>query len=86
MMVAEVASSEYGGSKANWTRDMLAKIPASYPKIRALVWFDKLDSSMDWPIETSSTATSAFAEGIESSVYSGNTFADLAANAIQPPN
>jgi hypothetical protein len=86
MMVAEVASSEYGGSKANWTRDMLAKIPASYPKIRALVWFDKLDSSMDWPIETSSTATTAFAEGINSSVYSGNTFADLAANAIQPPN
>jgi hypothetical protein len=85
LMIGEIASSEYGGSKAGWIRNMLAVLPTEYPKIRALVWFDKFDSNMDWPIETSATATSAFAEGVQDPVYDGNLFAGLAAAAIQPP-
>jgi Bacterial Ig domain/Glycosyl hydrolase family 26 len=84
MMIGEVASTEYGGSKSAWIKDMLAKIPADYKKIRALLWFDKFDSNMDWPVETSGGATSAFAEGLQSSAYLGNTFAGLSATAIQP--
>ncbi|MGN6255419.1 MAG: Ig-like domain-containing protein [Solirubrobacterales bacterium] len=84
MMVGEVASSEYGGSKATWIKEMLSQVPTEFPKIRALLWFDKYDSNMDWPIETSSTATSAFAEGIQSSAYVGNTFSGLSATAISP--
>ncbi|HEY8501760.1 MAG TPA: Ig-like domain-containing protein, partial [Solirubrobacterales bacterium] len=84
MMVGEVASSEYGGSKATWTKDMLTRVPTEYPKIRALLWFDKFDSSMDWPVETSSSATAGFAEGIKSSAYVGNSFANLSATAILP--
>ena len=53
LMIGEVGSSEYGGSKAAWIKDMLAKIPTKYPKIRGLLWFDKFDSDMDWPVETS---------------------------------
>jgi hypothetical protein len=85
MMIGEVASSEYGGSKASWIKDMLARVPAEYPKIRALLWFDKFDSSMDWPIETSATATAAFAEGIRASSYDENSFLNLSAGSIQPP-
>jgi hypothetical protein len=84
MMVAEVASSEYGGSKAAWIKDMLARIPAEFPKIRALLWFDKLDDGMDWPVETSSSATTAVAEGVSSSAYLGNSFASLSPSAILP--
>ncbi|HEX6782264.1 MAG TPA: Ig-like domain-containing protein [Solirubrobacterales bacterium] len=84
MMIGEVASTEYGGSKAAWIKDMLAKVPTAYPKIRALLWFDKFDSNMDWPVETSSSATAAFAEGLQSPAYLGNTFAGLGAAAIQP--
>jgi mannan endo-1,4-beta-mannosidase len=84
MMVGEVASSEYGGSKATWVKDMLARIPTEYTKIRALLYFDKYDSSMDWPLETSSSATSAFAEGIQNSAYVGNTLSSLSATKIQP--
>jgi hypothetical protein len=84
MMVGEVASSEYGGSKATWIKEMLAQIPTEYQQIRALLWFDKYDSSMDWPIETSSTATTAFAEGIQSSAYVGNTFSSLSPTTILP--
>jgi hypothetical protein len=85
MMIGEVASTEYGGSKAAWIKDMLAKIPTAYPKIRALLWFDKFDSNMDWPVETSTGATAAFAEGLQSPAYLGNAFAGLSATAIQPP-
>jgi hypothetical protein len=84
MMIGEVASSEYGGSKATWIKDMLTRIPTEFTKIRALLWFDKFDSNMDWPVETSSSASNAFAEGLQNSAYAGNTFANLAATAIQP--
>jgi len=86
MMIAEVGSSEYGGDKAAWIRDALAKVPTAYPQVRALLWFDKFDDNMDWPIETSSTATSAFAEGVSQSVYVGADYAQLAGGPIQPPS
>jgi hypothetical protein len=84
LMVGEVASSEIGGSKAAWIKDMLVRVPAEFPKIRALLYFDKYDSSMDWPLETSSGALSAFAEGVQGSDYLGNTFAALSATKILP--
>ena len=46
-----------------WIEDALARIPTDYPKIRGLLWFDKYDDGMDWPIETSASAGSAFADG-----------------------
>ena len=41
LMIGEVGSTEYGGSKATWISDMLSEIPTDYPKIRGLLWFDK---------------------------------------------
>src|SRR4029078_175624 len=41
MMIPEVGSSEQGGDKAAWISDALARVPATYPQVRALVWFDK---------------------------------------------
>jgi beta-mannanase len=84
LLVGEVASSEDGGSKAAWIKDMLTRVPTEYPKIRALLYFDKYDSSMDWPLETSSSALSAFAEGVQSSTYVTNTFSNLSATKILP--
>jgi hypothetical protein len=84
MMIGEVASTEYGGSKATWIKDMLARVPAEYPKIRALIYFDKYDTSMDWPLETSTSALSAFAEGIQDPAYLGNSFSSLSGTKIQP--
>jgi beta-mannanase len=78
LMISEVGCSEYGGSKAAWIKDMLAKIPVNYPKIHGLLWFDKYDDGMDWPLETSASAASAFAEGIQSPAYTGGSYASLA--------
>jgi hypothetical protein len=86
MMIPEVGSSEHGGSKAAWIADMLSKVPTQYPSIRALLWFDKYDSNMDWPIETSIDATGAFAAGIQDPNYLGNSYGDLSGGTIQPPS
>jgi hypothetical protein len=84
MLIGEVASTEDGGSKATWIREMLGQIPTEYPKIRALIWFDRFDSGMDWPIETSSSAENAFAEGIQNPAYEGNVFSSLSLSPIAP--
>jgi hypothetical protein len=86
LMVGEVGSSEVGGSKADWIRDALARVPAEYPQIRSLLWFDKFDDNMDWPIETSAPATSAFAAGIGQSVYAGAGYGSLSGGTIPPPS
>jgi beta-mannanase len=64
MVLGEIASTEQGGSKAQWIAEMLADLPSEYPKVRGLVWFDKFEKGMDWPIETSQSAIEAFAAGI----------------------
>jgi hypothetical protein len=84
LLIGEMGSTEYGGSKAGWIRDALTKIPTSYPKIGGLLWFDTFIEGMDWPIESSGAATSAFAEGIGSPDYAGNDYAKLTNGAIQP--
>jgi hypothetical protein len=85
LMISEIGSTEYGGSKAAWIQDALAKIPTSYPKIRGMLWFEQFDDGMDWPIETSAGATSAFAAGIQNPAYAGNQFGSLGSGPIQPP-
>jgi Glycosyl hydrolase family 26 len=86
MMLAELGSSEHGGSKADWIRDTLTRIPTEYRQIRALLWFDKFDDNMDWPIETSAPATDAFAEGIEQPAYVGAGYSGLSGGTIPPPS
>jgi beta-mannanase len=85
LMISEIGSSEFGGSKASWIKDALAKIPTSYPKIRGVLWFEQSDDGMDWPIETSSSATSAFATGIQNPAYAENKYGGLGFGPIQPP-
>jgi len=85
MMLGEVACTEYGGNKASWLTDMFAKLPTSYPKVKALVWFNKPSEGMDWPIESSASAQTAFAKGISASTFVANTLGSLASSPIPPP-
>ena len=84
MILAEFASSTSGGHKALWLRRMFQSLPRRYPKVRGLIWFDVPDRGIDWPIETSSTATRAFAEGIHKWYYLENGFSQLAESPIYP--
>jgi len=84
LIISEVGSSEDGGSKAQWIAEALKSARTEYPQLRGLLWFEKYDDGMDWPIETSSSATAAFASGIQNSAYLGNAFASMGPSTIQP--
>jgi mannan endo-1,4-beta-mannosidase len=86
LAIAEIGSTEYGGSKSAWIEDALSSVANDYPQVRALLWFEKFDDSMDWPIETSSGATAAFAAGIQNSIFGSNTHTDLGASTISAPS
>jgi len=85
LIVSEIGSTEYGGSKAAWIRDALSKIPSQYPKIHGLLWFEQFDDGMDWPIETSTGATEAFAEGIQNPAYAENSYGSLPFGPVAAP-
>jgi Glycosyl hydrolase family 26 len=85
LVIGETGASEYGGSKEGWIEEMFAALPARYPRIRGLLWFENPDSGMDWPIESSESATSSFAAGIGDSRYLGNAFGGFDAGPIPAP-
>jgi glycosyl hydrolase family 26 len=60
MMVGETASVEQGGNKANWIARTAAQLRATYPRIRALVWFDSVDGGYDWRINTTAKTYRAY--------------------------
>ncbi len=72
MMLSEVASVEQGGSKADWiTQGLLNTIPQSFPRIRAVVWFDwNLD--YDWRVNSSASSLAAFRNVVTSPLYQGS--------------
>ena len=87
LMIGETASSEQGGSKADWiTGALLNDIPHQFPSIQALVWFDWNggDPQRDWPIDTSASAKAAFAHAIASPEYAANNFGYLSSSPIPP--
>jgi len=86
LLIGEIGSTEKGGSKAEWIEEALAAIPARYPKIGGLVWFDTYDDGMDWPIETSASAAGAFAEAIQSPAYVEESEVTAGEGPIPPPS
>ena len=51
-MVPETGVTEQGGDKPAWIQDMRASLKSSFPKIKALVYFDTVDAAnnVDWTI------------------------------------
>lgn len=69
MLIAETASGEVGGSKAQWVRrGLLTTVPRRFPRVRAVMWFNR-DKEVDWRINSSPTALSAFRTVARSSRY-----------------
>jgi beta-mannanase len=82
LMIAETASTEQDGNKAQWITDGFSnQLMHTFPLIRAVVWFNE-DKETDWRIESSPSAQSAFAAAIQSNYYASNSFANLNASPI----
>jgi beta-mannanase len=60
IIIGETASSEFGGDKAQWIRDMFAVLPSKFPQVRGVMWFQWNAEGMDWPTNTSASALEAF--------------------------
>lgn len=62
VMLAEFGSVEDGGDKAQWLRDAGRDIPARFPQIKAVVYFNNRDPSRpaaDWRLETTPASLAA---------------------------
>jgi beta-mannanase len=68
VMVAETASCEERVDKAAWIRGAAAQIRASFPEIKALIWFNA-DKECDWRINSSAAALRAFVTSFASEPY-----------------
>jgi hypothetical protein len=87
IMIAETSSIEEGGSKANWITEQLGGSMASnFPRVKALVWFNWVKNGLNWTIESSTSAQSAFHNAIASPYYLPNNFANLNVSPIPDPD
>jgi beta-mannanase len=73
VMIAEVASSESGGNKAQWITDTYTRtIPTQFPRIRAIVWFNEAKEA-DWRADSSASSLRAFKKAIASRYYQSSS-------------
>ncbi len=84
LIISEIGSTEYGGSKAAWIADAIQSVTTEYAQVRGFLWFEKHDDGMDWPIETSSSSAAAFAAGIQDPAFAANSFGSAAGGPIAP--
>jgi hypothetical protein len=92
VMLGEWASLEAGdggAKKAAWiTTALQTQLPANYPKIHAVVWFNgippagKNDGGAQYQIESTSRSQSAFANAIAASYFAGNAYGGLNTSPI----
>ncbi len=61
--LAEVASSEDGGNKAQWISEMFES--TAFPRLEALVWFNE-DKETSWNVDSSDAAIQAFQQSLAS--------------------
>ncbi|MGB3633718.1 MAG: glycosyl hydrolase [Rubrobacteraceae bacterium] len=71
VMIAEVATAEAGGSKADWIEEgLLEDVPSRLPQVRAILWFSS-DKAMDWRIDSSPESLEAYSRVADSCLYRG---------------
>ena len=62
VIIAETASSELGGSKADWVRSAVAYL-AAQPDVTAFVWFH-MNKETDWRLDSSAASATAVREAL----------------------
>ena len=71
VMVAETSSAPRGGSKARWITESFREIPARFPRIHAVVWFDRVKET-NWMVNSSLASLRAWRDVVHSSRYAGS--------------
>ncbi len=90
-MVAETGTVEQttgGLTKAQWISSMFASIPNRFPKLAALIYLDEDNPDGDganYALNSSTASSTAWRDGIASSIYKGNVLGTIAASPIPAP-
>lgn len=63
ILIAETASAEQGGSKAEWNSSLISYLSAQ-PDVMGFIWFN-LNKEVDWRIESSASSQSAFSAALD---------------------
>ncbi len=63
-MITEFASNEIGGDKAAWITDAMGSFSSDYPNIRMAVWWNGIDETWIYDIDSSDSSIEAFRIGI----------------------
>jgi hypothetical protein len=82
IMIAEFASTEQGGDKAAWIKEIPGYLKTSMRDIDALVWFD-LKKETDWRINSSEKSLAAFKAIMKDPIFSSSGEA-LARATVSP--
>lgn len=73
LMLAEVNTTDQGGDKAQWYKDMLNnQIPNNFPQIQAVVIFNEDRSAQEhvnWKIDSNQESLDSFISAIHSGIY-----------------
>ncbi len=93
-MIAETGVGEEGGDKPEWISSALEREAPAFSHIRALAWFNDVDTHADLRVDSSRASLAAFRKAIASPRYAGTratllaTPASLAAGdpAPSPPD
>lgn len=67
IVIAETASAETGGDKAEWIRQFFTMMEQN-PAVQAFVWFN-FNKETDWRIQSSSASRAAFAQDVADPRY-----------------
>jgi len=73
LMIAEVNTTDQGGDKGNWYREMFKKeIPTNFPKIAAIVIYNEdrtVQEKVNWKVDVSEDSLQGFKDGVRSRYY-----------------
>ncbi len=70
LMIGETATTDIGGDKAAWIRGMAHALKTQFPRVRALVWFQR-QKETDWRVNSSPASLAAFQSVVRSVPFNG---------------
>jgi len=72
LMIAETASTENGGDKAQWIQQFFLTDIPKYPVVKAAIWFNQADGPSDFRINSSASSLAAFKQVLNSVAWSSH--------------
>jgi hypothetical protein len=89
VIIVEDASTEYGGNKTDWIREMLTSYLPHHPEVKAYLWFNwnfpKEGLRHDWQIESSTPAQQQFRQAVQSSFFVPGPLSLPTLTKVAPP-